>query len=427
MRPPVILVCGQDPLKGLSGHPSFTRSHARAVMRAGGEPHIFCPGAPATVTATDFGAVHCIGLSRLRQLTEEGRQVGLRKSFLGVDAPRLAAAIVRFVQERSAGELGPSLIHGISTWGYAGVLAAEKLHAMGREALTLNSVYTTIRHETDAKVRGLGDELRPLERLRFHGERFWQQRVIARYERRAYVGSRLVCVNYESVRRLFLAEYGPGAEIRRLPYSPESAFLHREGDALPPPPEPLAALEPSGAPLIVSVSRHDPRKGVDVLLRALGELRRGGVAFRACLTSGGELLETHRELARRLDLGGTTVLTGWVPDAFRYLRHADVFVLPSRQEGSGSLALLEALQAGAAIVASGIDGILEDVTDGDSALLVPPDRAGELARALSRLVRDAELRRRLAGRARETFAERFSAEAFSDGLRRTWADVGFAP
>jgi hypothetical protein len=43
MRSPVILVCGQDPLKGLSGHPSFTRSHARAVMRAGGEPHIFCP------------------------------------------------------------------------------------------------------------------------------------------------------------------------------------------------------------------------------------------------------------------------------------------------------------------------------------------------------------------------------------------------
>jgi glycosyltransferase involved in cell wall biosynthesis len=425
MTLPVILVCGQNPMKGRSGHPSFTRAHAHAIMRAGGEPHIFCPGAPAAVTTTELGVVHCIGLSRLRRLTES-QQLGLRKSFLGADAPRLAAAIVRFVHGEAGAGRRPHLIHSISAWGYAGVLAAEKLRAAGTEAVTINSVYTTIRHETDAKVRGLGATASLLDHAYFRGERLWQQRVVARYERRAYAGSRLVGVNYESVRRLFLAEYGAGAEIRRLPYGPESAFVHRDdGDALPPTPEPLAALTPATAPLIVSVSRHDPRKGMDVLLHALGELRRAGVAFRACLTSGGELLEANRELARRLDLGGTTALTGWVPDPFPYLRHADVFVLPSRQEGSGSLALLEALQAGTAIVASGIDGIVEDVTDGESALLVPPDDVAELTRALSRLVGDAALRRHLARRARRTFVERFSADAFSNGLRRMWSDVGF--
>src|SRR5262249_35827127 len=157
-------------------------------------------------------------------------------------------------------------------------------------------------------------------------------------------------------------------------------------------PDALAGLAPASAPLIVSVSRHDPRKGMDVLIRALGELRRAGVPFRACLTSGGELLQTHRALARRLGVGGTPAVTGWGPGPVPCLRHADVFVLPSRQEGSGSLSLLEAFHAGAPVVASGIDGIVEDVTDGDSGLLVPPDDVPALAGALSRALGDATLR-----------------------------------
>lgn len=69
---------------------------------------------------------------------------------------------------------------------------------------------------------------------------------------------------------------------------------------------------------------------------------------------------------------------------------------PHCEEGSGSLSVLEALQAGTAVLASEVDGILEDVADGDSALLVPAGDPAVPAAALRRVLSDADLRRRLA-------------------------------
>jgi glycosyltransferase involved in cell wall biosynthesis len=114
-------------------------------------------------------------------------------------------------------------------------------------------------------------------------------------------------------------------------------------------------------------------------------------------------------------------ITGWVPDPYPYLEHADVFALPSLQEGSGSVSLIEALQAGVSIVASKVDGIPEDVEDGDSAVLVEPADADALHRALARVIGDGDLRRRLARRARETFLQRFSVDVFTEALHRTYA------
>ena len=116
-----------------------------------------------------------------------------------------------------------------------------------------------------------------------------------------------------------------------------------------------------------------------------------------------------------------------MPESGPYLRAADIFVLPSLQEGSGSVALLEALQAGTVIVASNVDGIPEDVTDGESALLVEPGGVDQLGQALARLLMDRGLRQRLSRRARKVFAERFSAEVFTAALRATYAGLGFAP
>jgi glycosyltransferase involved in cell wall biosynthesis len=201
--------------------------------------------------------------------------------------------------------------------------------------------------------------------------------------------------------------------------------LHEPEEALPPEPAVIAGLTPRAAPLILSVSRHDPRKGVDILLKALARVRANGGLFRACLTSGGMLLTEHRRLAAKLGILDCVALPGWVPDPYPYLRHADIFALPSLQEASGAFSLLEALQAGAAVVASNVDGIPEDVTDGDSALLVEPGQVDQLSRALGRLLTDPDLRNRLRRRAREVFVERFSAETFASALRDLYAGLGF--
>jgi len=103
------------------------------------------------------------------------------------------------------------------------------------------------------------------------------------------------------------------------------------------------------------------------------------------------------------------------------------FGVPSLEEGSGSVALLEALQAGVAVVASECDGIPENVADGEEAMLVEPGSIDALQGALATVLGDAPSRSRLAERARAAYEERFSAPAFAAALGRAYFDLGVVP
>jgi glycosyltransferase involved in cell wall biosynthesis len=426
--PDVVLVPGRDPLdEPAAGHSSYVRAHARAVLRLGFTPHLFCAGRDDAEIDTDYGVIHR-SAARVRPV---------RQLLAGLHAPQLAAAIARF----AAGHRGPLLVHAFGVWGYAGVLASERLRAAGCEAIPIVSSYTAYGSESRSLLRSPAPYGWP-RRLRYGAAHLWIRLAVERWERRGYCDSQRVLLNYESVRRLVAARYGAAARCVKLTYAAEAAFV-REGPPARPPraaerrtlrlaerPAPPSSWGPPSAPpeapLIVAVSRHDPRKGWDVLLAALDRLRRQGIPFRACLAGGGPLLAADRALARRLGLAddGAVAILGEVPDPFLYLQRADVFVLPSRAEQSGSLALLEALQAGCAVVASRVDGIPEDVVDGASALLVEPGEPAALAGALARLLGDATLRRRLAAGARAVFEERFSADAFAAALGRVYAELG---
>ena len=102
-------------------------------------------------------------------------------------------------------------------------------------------------------------------------------------------------------------------------------------------------------------------------------------------------------------------------------------MLPSLEEGSGSLSLLEEMQTATAVVASDCDGIPEDLTHGDNALLVPRGNRAALRDTLARLLADPSLRRRLARGARKTYERKFSAAPFIAALRATYAELGIVP
>jgi glycosyltransferase involved in cell wall biosynthesis len=87
-------------------------------------------------------------------------------------------------------------------------------------------------------------------------------------------------------------------------------------------------------------------------------------------------------------------LVGAVPHAARYLRAADVFVLPSRSEAFG-YAVLEAAVAGVPVIASRVGGIPEIIHHEREGLLVQSGDVSALAAALSRLLSDQTLRNRL--------------------------------
>ena len=75
-------------------------------------------------------------------------------------------------------------------------------------------------------------------------------------------------------------------------------------------------------------------------------------------------------------------------------------------------------------MASGVDGIPEDVRDGREGLLVPPGDVGVLAQAIERLLGDPGLRTRLGRAGRAAFEARFSAAAFSGALREVYEELG---
>jgi glycosyltransferase involved in cell wall biosynthesis len=416
----LVIVVGKDPLEETGGgHSSYVRAHARAAIRAGFRPHLFGVGDSEGIVETDYGVVH-----RLRsplKILPYPKGEGVPGATIPWHEPVLTAGVTQFLHDRE----GPRLIHGFGPWSGAAIIASRRLNRRGVEAIAIVSAYNSLEHEYQGRRMGITRAHGGRSRFRTEAEYQWIKHIIGHYERRAYFGARVILYNYESVRRILLDRFGPGMRFRKLPYSSERAFTRAEFGEWADPPGSIGALEPREAPLIVAISRHDARKGVDVLLRALAKLRERNLAFRACLVGGGMLIEQHRRLAERLNLDGAVAIEGTTPDSYAYLRHADVFALPSLEESSGSMSMLEALQAGVAVVASAVDGIPEDVTDGDSALLVEPGNVDQLSLAIERLLSSAELRGRLQRRARETFVEKFSAEMFTAALSDLYAELGF--
>ncbi len=147
------------------------------------------------------------------------------------------------------------------------------------------------------------------------------------------------------------------------------------------------------------------------------------MSYRACLVGPGRLLDAHRRLCADLGLADRVSIPGRVEDVRPFLAEADVFVLPSLAEASGSVSIIEALRSHTPVVASACDGVPEDLDNEEEALLVPPGDAGALAGALQRLLADPALRARLAAGGARAYERRFSAERFVEELRSVLSDL----
>jgi glycosyltransferase involved in cell wall biosynthesis len=103
----------------------------------------------------------------------------------------------------------------------------------------------------------------------------------------------------------------------------------------------------------------------------------------------------------------------------RWYRAADIFCLPSIYEGF-PVAILEAMAAGLPVVSTSVSGIPEAVEAGVTGLLVEPEDAAGLTRALERLAADAELCRDMGNNARRLVRERFSIHRICAAYLELW-------
>jgi glycosyltransferase involved in cell wall biosynthesis len=201
---------------------------------------------------------------------------------------------------------------------------------------------------------------------------------------------------------------------RRLGLPASKLRVVPNGVALPPPRPPT-----SSARTFISVGTFARAKATGVAVDAFARIVEGRSGIRLVLVGDG--IERH-ECERRAVRHGIDHLvefTGYRTDVPALLGRADSFVLPSVNENC-PLALIEAMGAGLACVASSIGGVPELLGDGVG-LLVPPGDPDALARAMVMLADDEELAPTLGRAAAATARRRFSVVACADAHERLWS------
>lgn len=172
-------------------------------------------------------------------------------------------------------------------------------------------------------------------------------------------------------------------------------------------------------------------KGLDVLLDAWARVEGQSPPDEPpvlLLVGDGPDADRVRATIRRLNLGNVIFERGYVLDhelVRRYLRSADLYVMPSRHEGF-AVAPLEALACGLPIVATDVSGVREILADGRSSggLVVPSEDPGALASAIGTLVGDRALRDRMGADARRHVERAFSLPAVGRRLAEFFAGGG---
>ncbi len=180
------------------------------------------------------------------------------------------------------------------------------------------------------------------------------------------------------------------------------------------------ALGVDDRPLVVCVSRLVPRKGQDVLIRAMDRIRRSVSDAALLLVGGGPYEGRLRELAADAP-AGSVFFSGQVAedDLPRYYAVGDVFAMPCRTrlaglevEGWGNV-FIEAAACARPVVVGDSGGAREALVDGETGLLVDGADVEAVADAVATLLGDPALATRMgeAGRARVERAHRWSAIA----------------
>lgn len=395
-RPLLLVLASTYPARDDDGTPAFVRDLALGML-PDFDVHVVVPavpGAPLTERVEVSGGVLTVERYRFFPRRWEDVAAGAilenlrsRPSRL-LQVPCLLLAQRRAVQ-RAIRRLGPAAVH--AHWIIPqGVVASALLRRGNHGRIPL-------------LVTTLGGDLYAL-----------RGRLAARAKRRVVRSAAAVTVMNADMRDRVLAL---GAQdVRVMPMGARLSSLGR------------APTSPrTGPPRVLAVGRLVSKKGFDVLIDAVAALAETDSAADVTVTIAGDGQE-RAALQRRADGLSVTFAGQLGRDALdRVYAEADIAVFPSRRAASGDqdglpVAMLEAMGAGCAVVASDLPGLNEAIVNGVSGVLVPAGDAHALAMALASLIRDGQERERLGAAARARAAA-YSIEAVSAGYRALLTEV----
>ncbi len=402
---PVVIISGKSPYTATGGYASYARNIAKIITATGHPVHLLTFADKQKIEKRDIAIVHFVKARWLNHLPIIRNIELAALPFYSILFFRELTAILKKYRYKRI------VVWGIGPWGLAGALV--KIF-MGAKVILITSHFTTFRHEMKGSLQaariidyGFSTKLKYL--FVYH--------VIARLysllSRFVVRNSEKIITHYRSSEKILTSEFGvPAENFFRISYFVE---LFKK-EIKKPIPKRMQKILHSSKPLVTCICRQDPRKGINYLLHAMTIVKKQ-VDCECAIIGAGILRDANIHLARKLKLN-SIVFPGALADIRTVLQKSAVYVLPTVEEGSGALSVIEAMSEGLPIVTTTCDGIPEDIQDNYSGILVPPHDSVLLAKAIVRTLTDGSLARKLGTNAKKTYEKKFTFSGMKKDIQR---------
>jgi glycosyltransferase involved in cell wall biosynthesis len=161
--------------------------------------------------------------------------------------------------------------------------------------------------------------------------------------------------------------------------------------------------------VIGAIGRMVWQKGFEYLIEAIPKILEPIPDVKFMIVGDGPLKIPLETMSRKLKVTDSVIFAGFRSDIREILAAIDILVIPSLLEGF-PMVTLEAMAMAKPIIATRIDGVIEQITDGENGLLVPPKDHEALTESILKLIQDKELSGRLGRLARKKVEQEFSVE-----------------
>jgi glycosyltransferase involved in cell wall biosynthesis len=170
------------------------------------------------------------------------------------------------------------------------------------------------------------------------------------------------------------------------------------------------------------IGRMVPIKALPTLVAAFARALKARADMWLVLCGDGPVRIEVEALAIRLGISERVRFLGWTEDLPRVYATMDICALASLNEGT-PVAIIEALAAGRAVVATRVGGVPDVIDHGATGLLVPAADEAALAAAIVTVAADGELRRRMGAAGRRQVAERYTAERLVSDVEQLYVSA----
>lgn len=407
-KTPIFIISGKSPIEASGGgYSSYAYNLAKIVKEIGYPTFIIALGNKNTQVNTEAGKLILIKAQLPLLNVNIYALPGL--PFYSVI---FAKNIQRIVKENGYKKI---VIWGIGPWGLVGSLFKifSKL-----DVTYFDSYFTSIRHEWWGSVKAL--------KIKDYG--LWSKikyliiystvvQYLAIFEGIIFKYVDKIITNYQSTEEILHEEF----EITYKKFTRIRSYIQiykrKNTEKL----EKNRYKIPSK--YLFFFSRQDPRKGVNFLLRTMKVLLSDGYKIPLIIAGSGDMLERNKNLAKKLKIEKYVKFLGFVNNLKPLMNKCSVFVFPSIEEGSSALTINEAMQIGVPIVSTACDGIIEDIDNGRSGILVPKENIFAMAAAIETILDDTRYARSLAKNARIHYKNKFKSEYLEQDIKKLLQNI----